>query len=205
LLLQAVDCGTFHYFYQYKFFFFNFFGVSLFIKLVAERMARYASFADVLRKYDITPAKRAKLNDEVHHLMPELTHYFNSLQARQLKGEVMTLEVKDFFNYSNLLDSLMFLQAGVSLPLHSSPVEKRYKLVFGDNISENFKRFIEKHPFPEIRGSQSSSSSKDHAATVLSLSESYDKQVWIFDQVSLISCFIDIAIHFISLRTASAS
>ncbi len=181
-------------------FFFNFFGVSLFIKLVTERMARYASFADVLRKYDITPAKRAKLNDEVHHLMPELTHYFNSLQARQLKGEVMTLEVKDFFNYSNLLDSLMFLQAGISLPLHSSPVEKRYKLVFGDNISENFKRFIEKQSFPEIRGSQSSSSSssssspssssKDHAATVLSLSESYDKQVWVFDQLSLISCFI---------------
>ena len=72
-----------------SFFFVNFFGVSLFIKLVTERMARYASFADVLRKYDITPAKRAKLNDEVHHLMPELTHYFNSLQARQLKGEVI--------------------------------------------------------------------------------------------------------------------
>ena len=166
--------------------------------------------ADVLKKYAITPEKRALLNNEVHLLMPELTQYLRSLQARRQKGEVMTLEkCKDFYNYSNLLDSLMLLQAGVILPLRVSPVVTRYKLVFGDYVSENFLCFIEKQPFPEKLESQpslslsssSSSSSKDHARIVLSSSKSPVQQVWIFDQLYLIICFIDITIHFISLRT----
>ena len=170
--------------------------------------------ADVLKKYAITPEKRALLNNEVHHLMPELTQYLRSLQARRQKGEVMTLEkCKDFYNYSNLLDSLMLLQAGVILPLRVSPVVTRYKLVFGDYVSENFLCFIEKQPFQEklesqpslsLLSSSSSSSSKDHARIVLSSSKSPVQQVWIFDQLYLIICFIDITIHFISLRTANS-
>jgi hypothetical protein len=170
--------------------------------------------ADILKQFAITPEKRALLNNEVHQLMPELTQYFRSLQARRQKGEVMTIEkCKDFYNYSNLLDSLMLLQAGVILPLRVSPVVKRYKLVFGDYVSENFLCFIEKQPFQEKLESQpslsllssssssSSSSSKDHARIVLSSSKSPVQQVWIFDQLYLIICFIDITIHFISLRT----
>ena len=166
--------------------------------------------ADILKQFAITPEKRALLNNEVHQLMPELTQYLRSLQARRQKGEVMTLEkCKDFYNYSNLLDSLMLLQAGVILPLSVSPVVKRYKLVFGDYVSENFLCFIEKQPFQEKLESQpslsllssSSSSSKDHARIVLSSSKSPVQQVWIFDQLYLIICFIDITIHFISLRT----
>ena len=80
---------------------------------------------------------------------------------------------------------------------------KSYKLVFGDKFSDNFQRFIEKM-LPAAEESQSSSSSKDHAASVLSFSESSPEQVWIFDPLSLISFFIDITIHFICLRTASA-
>ena len=111
--------------------------------------------ADILKQFAITPEKRALLNNEVHQLMPELTQYFRSLQARRQKGEVMTIEkCKDFYNYSNLLDSLMLLQAGVILPLRVSPVVKRYKLVFGDYVSENFLCFIEKQPFQEKLESQ---------------------------------------------------
>lgn len=99
---------------------------------------------------------------------------------------------KDSFNYLYLQDNLMFMQAGVTLA--NNPIVKSYKLVFGDKFSDNFQRYIEKM-LPAAEESQSSSSSssaaaKDHAATVLSLSESYDKQVWVFDQLSLISCFI---------------
>ena len=170
--------------------------------------------ADILKQFAITPEKRALLNNEVHQLMPELTQYFRSLQARRQKGEVMTIEkCKDFYNYSNLLDSLMLLQAGVILPLRVSPVVTRYKLVFGDYVSENFLCFMEKQPFPEklesqpslsLSSSSSSSSSKDHARIVLSSSKSPVQQVWIFDQLYLIICFIHITIHFISLRTANA-
>ena len=100
----------------------------------------------------------------------------------------------------------MLMQAGVEIPY--KPIAKSYQSVFGDRISDNFKRFIEKllpaaEEF-ESSSSSSSSSSKDHAATVLSFSESSPEQVWIFDQLSLISFFIDITIHFICLRTASS-
>ena len=114
---------------------------------------------------------------------------------------------KDSFNYLYLQDNLMFMQAGVTLA--NNPIVKSYKLVFGDKFSDNFQRYIEKM-LPAAEESQSSSSSsaaaaaKDHAATVLSFSESSAEQVWIVDQLSLISCFIGITIHFISLRTTSA-
>jgi hypothetical protein len=99
------------------------------------------------------------------------------------------------------------MQAGVTLA--NNPIVKSYKLVFGDKFSDNFQRFIEKM-LPAAEESQSSSSSssssssKNHAASVLSFSESSAEQVWIFDQLSLISFFIDITIHFICLRTASS-
>ena len=164
----------------------------------------------LLIKWRITPVKRAALNREVHRLMPELTQFEEILQARKRKGEDMSLKkCKDSFNYLYLQDNLMFMQAGVTLA--NNPIVKSYKLVFGDKFSDNFQRFIEKM-LPAAEESQSSSSSssaaaaaaKDHAATVLSFSESSAEQVWIFDQLSLISCFIGITFHFISLRTTSA-
>ena len=159
--------------------------------------------AGILKKKAITPEKRALLNKEVNQLMPELTQFEKILQERQRKGEDVSLKkCKDSFNYLYLQDNLMFMQAGETLA--NNPIVKSYKLVFGDKFSENFQRFIEKM-LPAAEESQSSSSSsKDHAASVLSFSESSAEQVWIFDQLSLISCFVDITIHFISLRTASA-
>ena len=166
----------------------------------------------LLIKWHITPVKRAALNREVHRLMPELTQFEKILQERKRKGEDMSLKkCKDSFNYLYLQDNLMFMQAGVTLA--NNPIVKSYKLVFGDKFSDNFQRYIEKM-LPAAEESQSSSSSssssaaaaaaKDHAATVLSFSESSAEQVWIFDQLSVISCFIGITIHFISLRTTSA-
>ena len=163
----------------------------------------------LLIKWRITPVKRAALNREVHRLMPELTQFEKILQERKRKGEDMSLKkCKDSFNYLYLQDNLMFMQAGVTLA--NNPIVKSYKLVFGDTFSDNFQRYIEKM-LPAAEESQSSSSSssaaaaaKDHAATVLSFSESSPEQVWIFDPLSLISFFIDITIHFICLRTASA-
>ena len=155
----------------------------------------------LLIKWHITPDKRAALNREVHRLMPELTQFEKILQERKRKGEDMSLKkCKDSFNYLYLQDNLMFMQAGVTLA--NNPIVKSYKLVFGDKFSDNFQRYIEKM-LPAAEESQSSSSSsKDHAASVLSFSESSAEQVWIFDQLSLISFFIDITIHFICLRTA---
>jgi hypothetical protein len=138
----------------------------------------------LLIKWRITPVKRAALNREVHRLMPELTQFEEILQARKRKGEDMSLKkCKDSFNYLYLQDNLMFMQAGVTLA--NNPIVKSYKLVFGDKFSDNFQRFIEKM-LPAAEESQSSSSSsKDHATSVLSFSESSAEQVWIFDQLSL--------------------
>ena len=139
----------------------------------------------LLIKWHITPDKRAALNREVHRLMPELTQFEKILQERKRKGEDMSLKkCKDSFNYLYLQDNLMFMQAGVTLA--NNPIVKSYKLVFGDKFSDNFQRFIEKMlPAAEESQSSSSSSSKDHAASVLSFSESSAEQVWIFDQLSL--------------------
>ena len=159
---------------------------------------------NLLLRNKITPEQRAALNREVHLLMPELAEVEDILQARNRQGLKIS---KDDSKYLYLQDTLMFMQAGVVFPYKS--ILKSYQSVFGDRLSDNFLRFIEKllpaaEEFESSSSSSSSSSSKDHAATALSLSESYDKQVWVFDQLSLISCFIDITIHFISLRTASA-
>jgi hypothetical protein len=158
---------------------------------------------NLLQRNKITPEQRAALNREVHLLMPELAEVEEILQARNQQGLKIS---KDDSKYLYLQDTLMFMQAGVVFPYKS--ILKSYQSVFGDRISDNFKRFIEKllpavEEF-ESSSSSSSSSSKDHAAIVLSFSESSPEQVWIFDQLSLISCFIGITIHFISLRTTSA-
>jgi hypothetical protein len=144
---------------------------------------------NLLLRNKITPEQRAALNRELHLLMPELAEVEDILQARKLQGLKIS---KDDSKYLYLQDTLMFIQAGVVFPYKS--ILKSYQSVFGDRLSDYFLRFIEKllpaaEEF-ESSSSSSSSSSKDHAATVLSLSESYDKQVWVFDQLSLISCFI---------------
>ena len=144
----------------------------------------------LLLRYEITPDKRAALNREVHLLMPELAKVEEILQARKRQG---LKNSKDDLKYLYLQDTLMLMQAGVVLA--NNPIVKSYQSVFGDKLSDNFQRFIEKllpaaEEFESSSSSSSSSSSKDHAATALSLSESYDKQVWVFDQLSLISCFI---------------
>ena len=155
---------------------------------------------NLLLRNKITPEQRAALNREVHLLMPELAEVEEILQARKRQG---LKNSKDDLKYLYLQDTLMLMQAGVVFPYKS--ILKSYQSVFGDRLSDNFLRFIEKLlPAAEEFESSSSSAAKDHAAAVLSLSESYDKQVWIFDQLSLISCFIEITIHLISLRTASA-
>jgi hypothetical protein len=156
---------------------------------------------NLLLRNKITPEQRAALNREVHLLMPELAEVEEILQARNRQGLKIS---KDDSKYLYLQDTLMFIQAGVVFPYKS--ILKSYQSVFGDRLSDNFLRFIEKLlPAAEEfeSSSSSSSSSKDHAATVLSFSESSAEQVWIFDQLSVISCFIGITIHFISLRTAS--
>ena len=158
---------------------------------------------NLLQRNKITPEQRAALNREVHLLMPELAGVEEKIQARKRQG---LKNSKDDSKYFYLQDTLMLMQAGVEIPY--KPIAKSYQSVFGDRISDNFKRFIEKllpaaEEF-ESSSSSSSSSSKDHAATVLSFSESSPEQVWIFDPLSLISFFIDITIHFICLRTASA-
>ena len=158
---------------------------------------------NLLLRNKITPDKRAALNREVHLLMPELAKVEEILQARKRQG---LKNSKDDLKYLYLQDTLMLMQAGVVLA--NNPIVKSYQSVFGDKLSDNFQRFIEKllpaaEEF-ESSSSSSSASSKDHAATVLSFSESSAEQVWIFDQLSLTSCFIGITIHFISLRTASA-
>ena len=159
---------------------------------------------NLLLRNKITPEQRAALNREVHLLMPELAEVEEILQARNQQGLKIS---KDDSKYLYLQDTLMFMQAGVVFPYKS--ILKSYQSVFGDRLSDNFLRFIEKllpaaEEFESSSSSSSSSSSKDHAATVLSFSESSPEQVWIFDQLSLISCFIGITIHFISLRTTSA-
>ena len=155
---------------------------------------------NLLLRNKITPEQRAALNREVHLLMPELAEVEDILQARNRQGLKIS---KDDSKYLYLQDTLMFMQAGVVFPYKS--ILKSYQSVFGDRLSDNFLRFIEKLlPAAEEFESSSSSSSKDHAATVLSFSESSPEQVWIFDPLSLISFFIDITIHFICLRTASS-
>jgi hypothetical protein len=159
---------------------------------------------NLLLRNKITPEQRAALNREVHLLMPELAEVEDILQARNRQGFKIS---KDDSKYLYLQDTLMFIQAGVVFPYKS--ILKSYQSVFGDRLSDNFLRFIEKllpaaEEFESSSSSSSSSSSKDHAATVLSFSESSPEQVWIFDPLSLISFFIDITIHFICLRTASA-
>ena len=97
----------------------------------------------LLKKWGITPEKRATLNREIHRLMPELTQFEENLQARKRQGEDMALKkCKDLFNYFYLQDNLMFMQAGVILT--NNPVVKSYQLVFGDKLSDNFQRFIKK-------------------------------------------------------------
>jgi hypothetical protein len=72
-------------------------------------------------------------------MLPELNTLFQSLQERKRSGEDMTLSTnKDVYNYRKLVEALTWMQAGVQ---DHCAVEK-YKLVFGDKLSEDFKNFI---------------------------------------------------------------
>jgi len=103
-------------------------------------------------------------------MLPELKTLFDSLKARKRNGEDMTVSTnKDVYNYKKLVEALTWMQADV--PVTDSYVVEKYKLVFGDTLSEKFQNFI-REKLPQ----QESPSSQDHAASQPS-SDSFPEQV----------------------------
>jgi hypothetical protein len=103
-------------------------------------------------------------------MLPELKTLFDSLKARKRNGEDTTVSTnKDVYNYKKLVEALTWMQADV--PVTDSYVVEKYKLVFGDTLSEKFQNFI-REKLPQ----QESPSSQDHAASQPS-SDSFPEQV----------------------------
>ena len=131
--------------------------------------------ADLL---NITTARRIQLKAKSHNMVPELKTLFQSFLDRKKTGEDMNVSTnKDVYNYRKLVDALTWMQADTSVK--DNRVVEKYKLVFGDTLSEEIQSFIKQHipATEEFESSSSSSSSKDHAATVISFSTSSAEQV----------------------------
>ena len=119
---------------------------------------------------NISAARIIALKKNSHVMLPELKTLFDSLKARKRNGEDMTVSTtKDVYNYKKLVEALTWMQADV--PVTDSYVVEKYKLVFGDTLSEKFQNFI-REKLPQ----QESPSSQDHAASQPS-SDSFPEQV----------------------------